>query len=101
MNAVDDPPISDYALIGDTRTAALVSSSGAIDWMCVPNFDREPVFARLVGGAESGSFAVSIEGLQDSRRRYGVVAGPQTADEITIVFAVHESPPRIVRTMST
>lgn len=70
VNPRDDPPISDYALIGDTRTAALVSSSGSIDWMCVPNFDREPLFGRLLGGAESGSFAISIEGLQSSYRRY-------------------------------
>jgi GH15 family glucan-1,4-alpha-glucosidase len=65
-----EPPISDYALIGDTRTAALVSTAGSIDWMCVPNFDREPIFGSLVGGADSGSFAFSIDGLQESQRRY-------------------------------
>jgi GH15 family glucan-1,4-alpha-glucosidase len=65
-----DAPISDYALIGDTRTAALVSSAGSIDWMCVPTFDREPVFGSLVGGVESGSFAFSVDGLQESQRSY-------------------------------
>lgn len=50
------PLIEDYGLLGDTRTAALVSSDGAIDWLCVPYFDGRPLFARLVGGPAAGTF---------------------------------------------
>ncbi|MFI7282637.1 glycoside hydrolase family 15 protein [Micromonospora chersina] len=51
-------PISDYGLLGDTRTAALVAADGGIDWLCVPRFDGEPLFGRLVGGPEAGTFRV-------------------------------------------
>src|SRR4051794_19263746 len=61
--ATDVPPISDYGLIGDTRTAALVSSDGSIDWMCAPTFDGDPVFGRLVGGAGAGRFRVAPCGV--------------------------------------
>ncbi|MGR6320569.1 glycoside hydrolase family 15 protein [Micromonospora soli] len=55
-------PISDYGLLGDTRTAALVANDGAIDWLCVPRFDGEPLFGRLVGGPEAGTFRVGPAG---------------------------------------
>jgi GH15 family glucan-1,4-alpha-glucosidase len=64
-------PIEAYGLIGDTRTAALVSDAGAIDWMCVPRFDGGPLFGRLLGGSGAGTFQVRpLEGRAPSRRRY-------------------------------
>ncbi len=66
-----DRPIADYGLIGDTRTAALVSSDGSIDWMCVPHFDGAPVFGRLVGGPDAGTFRMGPSGeAMVTDRRY-------------------------------
>lgn len=53
-----DVPIEDYALLGDTRSAALVAPDGAIDWFCIPRFDGHPVFGRLVGGTAAGHFKI-------------------------------------------
>jgi len=55
-------PIEDYAVLGDTRTAALVDPEGSVDWWCVPRFDSQPIFGRLVGGPAAGSFRLGPAG---------------------------------------
>jgi GH15 family glucan-1,4-alpha-glucosidase len=67
---VPEPAIGDYGLIGDGRTAALCSSQGSIDWLCVPRFDSDPVFGRLVGGERAGSFSIRVDGVRETVRRY-------------------------------
>ena len=53
------PPIEDYALIGDCATAALVSKSGSIDWLCWPRFDGSACFAALLGQPEHGRWRIA------------------------------------------
>ena len=63
--------IEDYGLIGNTRTAALVSRSGSIDWLCTPRFDSDACFASLVGYDEHGSWALRpAVRVREAKQRY-------------------------------
>jgi GH15 family glucan-1,4-alpha-glucosidase len=64
-------PIEDYALIGDTRTVALVDRRGSIDWLCLPRFDAGACFASLLGDARNGRWKIAPAAADASvRRRY-------------------------------
>jgi GH15 family glucan-1,4-alpha-glucosidase len=63
-------PIDDYGLIGDTHTAALVSSEGSIDWYCLPNFDGASVFAKILDRERGGYFSIQPREPFESRQSY-------------------------------
>ena len=63
--------IEDYAVIGDTHTIALVGRDGCIDWLCLPRFDSEACFARLLGDERHGYWKLAPKGpVTACRRRY-------------------------------
>jgi GH15 family glucan-1,4-alpha-glucosidase len=54
-------PVENHGVIGDLSTVALVSTSGAIDFMCFPEFDSPTVFAALLDPERGGHFALAPE----------------------------------------
>ncbi|MEV6058024.1 glycoside hydrolase family 15 protein [Streptomyces sp. NPDC052107] len=63
-------PIGDHALLSDCRSAALVTSDGSVDWLCVPRFDSPAIFARLLD-EDAGHWSIRpVTGPVDISRRY-------------------------------
>jgi GH15 family glucan-1,4-alpha-glucosidase len=54
--------IEDYGIIGDTHTAALVSNTGSIDWLCLPRFDSAACFSGLLGDERNGRWLITPAG---------------------------------------
>lgn len=64
-------PIEDYALLGDTETAALVSKEGSIDWLALPRFDSGACFAALLGDEDNGHWQIRpVAPIRRVTRRY-------------------------------
>lgn len=50
-----------YGVVGNCRSAALISEKGSLDWMCLPQFDSSSAFAKLLDNQIGGSFEVLPE----------------------------------------
>jgi GH15 family glucan-1,4-alpha-glucosidase len=62
--------IQDYGIIGDSRTAALVSREGSIDWLCWPRFDSPSLFAALLDPQVGGCWRIHVLQSRRTERWY-------------------------------
>lgn len=86
----------DYGIIGNCRSSALVSKTGAIEWCCLPEFDSSSVFAKLLDQEIGGSFEILVTSEYTIQQRYKkntAVLITRYSDNDNI-FEVHDFMPR-------
>jgi len=85
-----------YGIIGNCRSAALISDTGSLDWCCLPQFDSTSVFAKLLDDAQGGNFEIITKYNYEITQKYH----PNTAILITRFsdgencFELHDFMPR-------
>jgi GH15 family glucan-1,4-alpha-glucosidase len=62
--------IEDYAVVGDLQTAALISTGGSIDWLCLPRFDSPACFSALLDTPRAGRWLLAPAGGGECTRRH-------------------------------
>src|SRR4051794_28609641 len=62
-------PVANYGLLADCNSAALVDRDGSIDWLCMPRFDSDAVFARLLDPS-AGHWSIRPTSKYTAERRY-------------------------------
>ncbi|MGB5227640.1 MAG: glycoside hydrolase family 15 protein [Eudoraea sp.] len=59
-----------YGIIGNCRSAALISKTGSLEWCCLPEFDSSSVFAKLLDEKIGGSFEILVSEEYAVSQRY-------------------------------
>ena len=60
----------DYGIIGNCKSAALVSRHGSIDWCCLPDFGSSSVFAKILDSEKGGFFSIEPVGRYKIQQKY-------------------------------
>ena len=59
-----------YGIIGNCKSAALISEKGSIDWCCLPDFNSSSVFAKLLDENIGGSFEIHVDESYQTKQFY-------------------------------
>ena len=60
----------DYGIIGNCRSAVLISKEGSVDWGCLPQFDSPSVFGKLLDDNIGGSFGFKVDDSYNIKQYY-------------------------------
>ncbi|MDR2986691.1 MAG: glycoside hydrolase family 15 protein [Nocardiopsaceae bacterium] len=78
------PAIEDYALVGDMQSAALISRDGSVDWLCLPRFDSDAVFAAMLGDGRNGQWRLNPTAQEGPPTRAGRVERQYRKDTLIL-----------------
>ncbi|SHG22777.1 glycoside hydrolase family 15 protein [Flagellimonas flava] len=85
-----------YGIIGNCRSAALISDTGSLEWCCLPQFDSTSVFAKLLDHEKGGSFEIKTKYNYEIHQEYykntAILVTRYSDGENT--FEVHDFMPR-------
>ncbi len=62
--------LSSLGVIGNCRSAALITSDGSIVWSCLPDFDSTSAFAKILDEENGGEMGIIPQNLKSSRQSY-------------------------------
>ncbi|MBS2213768.1 glycoside hydrolase family 15 protein [Carboxylicivirga mesophila] len=86
----------DYGIIGNCRSAALVSKTGSVEWLCLPHFAAPSTFARILDDKKGGFFSVKPVGDYETEQFYisrtNILVTKFTCE--SGVFELHDFMPR-------
>jgi len=92
-----------YGVVGNSRSAALISEDGAVEWFCLPQFDSASIFASILDEKKGGIFSILPRYLEKTTQKYV----PRTNILVTRyhcldgVFEIHDFMPRYKSEEST
>jgi GH15 family glucan-1,4-alpha-glucosidase len=87
--------IGDYAIIGDCRSAALISRNGSLDWLCLPHFSSPALFGAMLDRERGGRFLLGPGVPAQTTRRY--LPGTNVLET---TFRTHDGSMRLLDGMS-
>lgn len=60
----------ELGVIGNCQIAGLIDAQGSLIWACIPRFDAEPAFSRLVDTRDHGHFSIKLQDQCDATQSY-------------------------------
>ncbi|WP_462319529.1 trehalase-like domain-containing protein, partial [Marinilabilia sp.] len=59
-----------YGIVGNGKSAALISDKGSVEWLCLPKFDSPSIFGSLLDENKGGHFSIISVAGADITQRY-------------------------------
>jgi GH15 family glucan-1,4-alpha-glucosidase len=85
-----------YGVVGNCRSAALISEKGSIDWFCFPDFDSPSIFTKILDVEKGGEFSFEVSDIYSITQKYventNILSTLYTSDEGS--FEVFDFMPR-------